>query len=198
MRHASLAHRGARRPGRRCDRRGLGDVAAAALGRRRPTTRSRAVEAQAPTCARADAQARAGRRNPLSIDRSYVRAVGRAGRPGTSAARARAEPEAVQLQPANAEPWLRLAQFELDQSNPPPPCARSAPRCTSTRARRSCSRPTSTPAAPRPSGAPTPPRRVAKRPRRSASPRGRRRGTPPRSGAAAHRRAGRPRRTRRR
>jgi predicted Zn-dependent protease len=76
-----------------------------------------AVEANRLPQAQADVR-RARDADPLSTTPLYVGAtVDQAA--GNIAGARRLYEQAVHMQPASSEPWLRLAQFELDQSNPP-------------------------------------------------------------------------------
>jgi predicted Zn-dependent protease len=74
-----------------------------------------AVEANRIPEARADV-ARARAADPLSTTPLYVGGTVEAAAGNASGARAMYE-EAVRRQPADAETWLRLAQFELDQGD---------------------------------------------------------------------------------
>jgi O-antigen ligase/polysaccharide polymerase Wzy-like membrane protein len=76
-----------------------------------------AVEANRLPQARADVD-RARAADPLSTTPFYVGATVDQAAGNIGAAR-RLYQQAVHMQPASSEPWLRLAQFELDQSNPP-------------------------------------------------------------------------------
>jgi hypothetical protein len=76
-----------------------------------------AVEANKLPVARADVQ-RARAADPLSTTPYYVGATVEQAAGNIGGAR-RLYAQAVHMQPASSEPWLRLAQFELDQSNPP-------------------------------------------------------------------------------
>ena len=76
-----------------------------------------AVEANKLPAARADVR-RARDADPLSTTPYYVGATVEQAAGNISGAR-RLYAQAVHMQPSSSEPWLRLAQFELDQSNPP-------------------------------------------------------------------------------
>ncbi|MEA2185587.1 MAG: hypothetical protein QOK16_598 [Solirubrobacteraceae bacterium] len=75
------------------------------------------LEADGPDAARAEAQAARGR-NPLSVDPLFELATIESAAGRKNDAR-RALEAAVRLQPANPEPWLRLAEFELNKLKRP-------------------------------------------------------------------------------
>jgi hypothetical protein len=76
-----------------------------------------ALEGKNINAARSDAQA-AEDRNPLAVEPLFVRSVVEQQAGDTVAAR-RALENAVQLQPTNSEPWLRLADFDLNVLHDP-------------------------------------------------------------------------------
>jgi Tfp pilus assembly protein PilF len=76
-----------------------------------------AVEANKLPLARADVR-RARDADPLSTTPYYVGATVEQAAGNIGGAR-RLYAQAVHMQPASSEPWLRLSQFELGQSNPP-------------------------------------------------------------------------------
>jgi O-antigen ligase len=71
-----------------------------------------ALERKDVNAARADAQA-AQNRNPLAIEPLFVRSVVEQ-QAGNRTAALHALEDAVKLQPSNSEPWLRLADFDLN------------------------------------------------------------------------------------
>jgi hypothetical protein len=71
-----------------------------------------ALERKDVKAARADAQA-AQDRNPLAVEPLFVRSVVEQ-QAGDQAAAKRALEDAVKLQPTNSEPWLRLADYDLN------------------------------------------------------------------------------------
>jgi hypothetical protein len=75
------------------------------------------LETDGPDGARAKAQAARGR-NPLSVDPLFELATIESAAGRKNDAR-RALEAAVRLQPANPEPWLRLAEFELNKLKRP-------------------------------------------------------------------------------
>jgi hypothetical protein len=76
-----------------------------------------ALESKNINAARSDAQA-AEDRNPLAVEPLFVRSVVEQQAGDTVAAR-RVLENAVQLQPTNSEPWLRLADFDLNVLHDP-------------------------------------------------------------------------------
>jgi hypothetical protein len=76
-----------------------------------------ALERKDTKAARADAQA-AQDRNPLAVEPLFVRAVVEQ-QAGDQAAARRALEDAVKLQPTNSEPWLRLANYDLNVAHDP-------------------------------------------------------------------------------
>jgi O-antigen ligase len=76
-----------------------------------------ALERKDVNAARADAQA-AQDRNPLAVEPLFVRSVVEQQAGDEEAAR-RALEDAVKLQPTNSEPWLRLANYELNVAHDP-------------------------------------------------------------------------------
>jgi hypothetical protein len=76
-----------------------------------------ALERKDVKAARADAQA-AQDRNPLAVEPLFVRSVVEQ-QAGDQAAARRALEDAVKLQPTNSEPWLRLANYELNVAHDP-------------------------------------------------------------------------------
>jgi hypothetical protein len=76
-----------------------------------------ALEGKNINAARSDAQA-AEDRNPLAVEPLFVRSVVEQQAGDTVAARGALE-NAVQLQPTNSEPWLRLADFDLNVLHDP-------------------------------------------------------------------------------
>jgi cytochrome c-type biogenesis protein CcmH/NrfG len=76
-----------------------------------------ALEHKDINAARADAQAGQDR-NPLAIEPLFVRSVVEQ-QGGDRAAARRALEDAVKLQPSNAEPWLRLANYALNVEHDP-------------------------------------------------------------------------------
>jgi O-antigen ligase len=76
-----------------------------------------ALERKDLKAARADAQA-AQDRNPLAVEPLFVRSVVEQ-QAGDQAAARRALEDAVKLQPTNSEPWLRLANYDLNVAHDP-------------------------------------------------------------------------------
>jgi O-Antigen ligase len=76
-----------------------------------------ALEHKDIKAARADAQA-AQDRNPLAVEPLFVRSVVEQ-QAGDQAAARRALEAAVKLQPTNSEPWLRLANYDLNVAHDP-------------------------------------------------------------------------------
>jgi tetratricopeptide (TPR) repeat protein len=76
-----------------------------------------ALERKDVKAARADAQA-AQDRNPLAVEPLFVRSVVEQ-QAGDQAAAKRALEDAVKLQPTNSEPWLRLANYDLNVARDP-------------------------------------------------------------------------------
>ena len=76
-----------------------------------------ALEHKDVKAARADAQA-AQDRNPLAVEPLFVRSVVEQ-QAGDQAGAKRALEDAVKLQPSNAEPWLRLANYQLNVAHDP-------------------------------------------------------------------------------
>jgi hypothetical protein len=76
-----------------------------------------ALERKDIKAARADAQA-AQDRNPLAVEPLFVRSVVEQ-QAGDQAAARRALEDAVKLQPTNSEPWLRLANYDLNVAHDP-------------------------------------------------------------------------------
>ena len=76
-----------------------------------------ALERKDVKAARADAQA-AQDRNPLAVEPLFVRSVVEQ-QAGDQAGAKRALEDAVKLQPSNAEPWLRLANYQLNVAHDP-------------------------------------------------------------------------------
>jgi O-antigen ligase len=76
-----------------------------------------ALERKDIKAARADAQA-AQDRNPLAVEPLFVRSVVEQ-QAGDQAAARRALEDAVKLQPTNSEPWLRLANYDLNVAHEP-------------------------------------------------------------------------------
>jgi O-antigen ligase len=76
-----------------------------------------ALEHKDIKAARADTQA-AQDRNPLAVEPLFVRAVVEQ-QAGDQAAARRALEDAVKLQPTNSEPWLRLANYDLNVAHDP-------------------------------------------------------------------------------
>src|SRR4051794_3072766 len=76
-----------------------------------------ALEKKDVKAARADARA-AQDRNPLAVEPLFVRAVVEQ-QAGDQAAARRALEDAVKLQPTNSEPWLRLANYQLNVAHDP-------------------------------------------------------------------------------
>ena len=76
-----------------------------------------ALEKKDIKAARADAQA-AQDRNPLAVEPLFVRSVVEQ-QAGDQAAARRALEDAVKLQPTNSEPWLRLANYDLNVAHDP-------------------------------------------------------------------------------
>jgi O-Antigen ligase len=76
-----------------------------------------ALERKDIKAARADAHA-AQDRNPLAVEPLFVRSVVEQ-QAGDQAAARRALEDAVKLQPTNSEPWLRLANYDLNVAHDP-------------------------------------------------------------------------------
>jgi hypothetical protein len=76
-----------------------------------------ALEKKDINAARADAQA-AQDRNPLAVEPLFVRSLVEQ-QAGDQAAARRALEDAVKLQPTNSEPWLRLANYDLNVAHDP-------------------------------------------------------------------------------